>query len=162
MSFDSVISGSFDDFEPRQVAQGGFAYERRQAVSKRGNQVQVAYLEVPPGKSPFPYHWHEGVTEVYVILSGTGSVRTPEGERIVTAGDVIAFPPGEAGAHRMTNISETEPLRYVDVDTVANPDISHQVDSKKSVLLSPDGKIRIFRDADQAEFYEGEASAELD
>lgn len=161
MSFDHVVSGSWDDFDARQVAQGGFGYERRQVISKRANQLQVAFLEVPPGKSPFPYHWHEGVTEVYVILSGTGSVRTPDGDVAVGAGDVIAFPPGEAGAHRMTNTSATEPLRYVDLDTAANPDIVHHVDSGKSGLLSGTGGITFFRDRDATAFYEGEADAEL-
>lgn len=168
MTFDAVVHGSADDFEPvdagqgrfaRAAAQGAFEYSKRVVVPKAGNQLQIAFMEIPPGKSAYPYHWHEGVTESYVILSGTGSVRTAEGEVAVKPGDVIAFPPGPAGAHRMTNTG-TEPLRYVDIDSTADPDVFHYPDAGKTGSLSRFGT-SMFRESDQVGYYDGEPDAGL-
>ncbi len=158
MAFDSAISGSFDDFPARGDDRGVFAFEKRTVVPKAPNQLQVAFMEIPPGRSAFPYHWHEGVTEAYVILSGTGRVRTADGERTLTAGDVIAFPPGPAGAHRMTNTGEV-PLRYVDIDSTADPDVYHYPDSGKTGWASFRRATGVFRDADGVDYSDDEPDA---
>jgi len=40
-------------------------------------------------------HMHYGVEEMFFVLSGTLTVRTPEGEEELSSGDVVYFP--EAG-----------------------------------------------------------------
>ncbi len=159
MGFDAAISGSFDDFAPRGAAQGAFAFEKRTVLPKAGNQLQVSFMEIPPGKSAFPYHWHEGITESYVVLSGTGLVRTADGERTVGPGEVIVLPPGPAGAHRMTNVGDV-PLRYVDIDSTSDPDVYHYPDSGKTGWYSARGGDGMFRDSDEAAYYEGEPDAD--
>ncbi|MBO9577570.1 MAG: cupin domain-containing protein [Microbacteriaceae bacterium] len=168
MAFDEVVHGAFEDFEPvdasrgrftRAAAQGAFEYRKRVVVPAAGNQLQIAFMEIPPGKSAYPYHWHEGVTESYVILSGSGLVRTPGGEFAVGSGDVVAFPPGPAGAHRMTNTG-AEPLRYVDIDSTSDPDVFHYPDSGKTGTISRFDAGLTF-DAARTGYYEGEPDADL-
>lgn len=157
MALDRFIQGTAADFPARNADQGGFAYAKHQVVEKWGNSLQVAFMEIPPGRSAFPYHWHESVTEAYVILSGTGRVRTPEGEFDVGPGEVLVFPAGPAGAHRMT-ATGSEPLRYVDLDTVADPDACHYPDSGKTANISSLGTT-IWRDGDAVAYYDGEPDA---
>jgi len=70
------------------------------------------------------------------IISGQGTLRTPDGEKIVSEGDVIVMPANENGAHRLTNTSDT-PLVYLEVKTAITPEICIQPDSKKAVLIAP-------------------------
>jgi len=157
MAFDRAVTGAQSDFPARTADQGAFAYAKHQVVEKVGNQLQVSFMEIPPGRSAFPYHWHENVTEAYVILSGRGRVRTPDGEFVVGPGDVAVFPPGPAGAHRMTALG-AEPLRYVDLDTTDDPDVCHYPDSGKTARISSQGT-SIWRDADAVGYYDGEPDA---
>lgn len=157
MPFDRVVTGHQADFPARSAGQGGFAYAKHQVIEKVGNQLQVSFIEIPPGKSAFPYHWHENVTEAYVILSGQGSVRTQDSEFDVVPGQVVVFPPELAGAHRMTNTGDV-PLRYVDLDTTSDPDVCHYPDSGKTARISSLGTT-IWRDADAAGYYDGEPDA---
>jgi len=157
MPFDRVLTGHQADFSARTADQGAFAYAKHQVVEKAGNQLQVSFMEIPPGRSAFPYHWHEGLTEAYVILSGRGRVRTPDADFEVGPGQVVVFPPGPAGAHRMTAVGD-EPLRYVDLDTTDDPDVCHYPDSGKTATISTRG-VTIWRDGDEVDYYEGEPDA---
>ena len=157
MALKRFVQGTADDFPARTADQGAFAYAKHQVTEKWGSQLQVSFMEIPPGRSAFPYHWHETVTEAYVILSGTGRVRTPEGEFDVAPGQVLVFPPGPAGAHRLTATGDA-PLRYVDLDTVSDPDACHYPDSGKTANISSLGT-KIWRDGDAVGYYDGEPEA---
>jgi uncharacterized cupin superfamily protein len=45
------------------------------------------------------------------VLAGRPTVRTPEGERVLDEGDIVAFPAGRSGAHCAYNYSK-ELMRY--------------------------------------------------
>jgi uncharacterized cupin superfamily protein len=47
-----------------------------------------------------------------IVVSGEVTLRSPEGERVLTAGDTVCFPIGERGLHSMRNDSD-EPARYL-------------------------------------------------
>lgn len=153
---EQVIIGDGEALPARSVSVGAFAYEKRILVPKEGNQLHVSFMEIPPGKSAFPYHWHEGITEAFVILSGTGVVRTPSGEHAVKAGDVVVFPPGAAGAHRITNTTAAETLRYVDLDTTSRPDVMHYPDSGKTAISGGSAPPTVWRDEDTVDYFDRE------
>ena len=46
------------------------------------------------------------------MLRGRPTLRTPEGERELAEGEVVAFPPGRGGAHQLINATD-EPVRYL-------------------------------------------------
>ena len=56
------------------------------------------------------------------IISGEGILRTQDGERTVREGELLFFPTGPKGAHKLTNASETERLVYIDFDVVHDVD----------------------------------------
>ena len=115
----------------------------------------VRVYELPPGKSAYPYHYHLKNEETFFILRGEGLLRTPEGERTVKAGDLLFFPAGETGAHKLTNTSDTEMLVYIDFDIVHDLDVAVYPDSGKLGIWGKDTN-RIYRLDDDVDYYEGE------
>jgi uncharacterized cupin superfamily protein len=78
--------------------------------------------ELLPGSSGSPLHLHYGVEEMFFILSGTPTVRTPEGEEQLSPGDVVYFPEGPDGLHDFWNPTDA-PVRMIAVSTKRFPDV---------------------------------------
>ena len=122
----------------------GYESKRRVIVGKGDSEhFNVSLYEVPPGKSAVPYHYHMKNEEVFYILGGTGLLKTPDGEKTVTAGDFLYFPNNEKGAHKVTNISETETLVYADFDIMHDLEVAFYPDSDKVGIFGM-GKRMIF------------------
>ncbi|MDR3159260.1 MAG: cupin domain-containing protein [Zoogloeaceae bacterium] len=156
MKLDKIIITRREAIAPERVAHGDFVYDKRLVVAKTDNQCAVAFMDIAPGKSAYPRHYHFDVTEVFYVISGNGRVETPEGDKPVSAGDVIVFPPGAAGAHRIWNTSESESLRYIDFDTTAINDLMCYPDSRK-IGFDLNGKTALFfREEEAVDYYEGE------
>ena len=146
-----------------QNLHSGYEYFKKIVMSgENGNKCNVSVYEIPPGKSAYPYHYHYQSEEVFYIISGSGTLRTPDGEIVVATGDILAFPAGEAGAHKLTNASKTEMLVYIDFDTYHSPEISFMPDSNKTVLYGKGSKVgethfrRITKNGVEVDYYENE------
>jgi mannose-6-phosphate isomerase-like protein (cupin superfamily) len=63
-----------------------YEFKKRVIVGKDDSEhFDVSVYEVPPGKAAVPYHYHMRNEEVFFILSGKGLLKSPMGEREVTA-----------------------------------------------------------------------------
>ena len=134
----------------------GYEYFRRKFVPFGGaNNAMVSVYEIPPKKSAYPYHFHHKNEETFYILSGRGILKTPEGERTVTGGELLFFPAGPEGAHKLTNASETEMLVYIDFDVVHDLDIAVYPDSDKIGIWGM-GINQIFPRSAHVDYYDGE------
>ena len=116
---------------------------------KSGHPFDLSLIRVPPGKSVCPFHSHTAQYELFLILSGRGTVRAGDERHEVKAGDAFIHPPGEA--HQILNTGSDDLVFYVVAD---NPpvDISHYPDSGKWGLR-PQGKF--FR-MTESKYYDGE------
>jgi len=85
---------------------------------------------VEPGKTMWPYHWHVGEEEWALVISGTPTLRTPDGERVLRPWDVAVFRRGPDGAHQIRNDSD-EPARVLMLSTISDPEICVYPDSGK-------------------------------
>ena len=94
----------------------------RRLIREEGKPLTGAVWELPPGSRGVDYHFHHGTEEFLIVLSGTATLRTPEGERELPEGSVAHFSPGPAGAHTVMNLSDA-PMRYLMVASHASPDI---------------------------------------
>src|SRR5467141_3627382 len=56
----------------------------------------LAIVRIPPGAALCPYHAHSAQWELYIVISGTGTVRCEECITEISGGDTILFGPGEA------------------------------------------------------------------
>jgi uncharacterized cupin superfamily protein len=124
----NVFDPDFD--EPR--AHPGFAARRARVGRQAGSRALGASVwELEPGQAAYPYHLHLGEEEIVVVLAGRPSLRTPAGWSELAAGDVVAFPRGEEGAHQIANRSESA-VRFLALSTNGEPDI---------VLYPDEGKV---------------------
>jgi uncharacterized cupin superfamily protein len=112
--------------------------------------------ELEPGDRLWPYHTHHANEEWAIVLRGSPTLRTADGEQDLSEGDVVAFPRGERGAHQISNATDA-PIRVLMLSTLLSPDIVEYLDSGKIGALDAKGKrlFRSFRGAD-AEYWEGE------
>ena len=134
----------------------GYEYYRKKFIPFGGaTNSLVSVYEIPPHKSAYPYHFHHNNEETFYILSGEGVLRTPDGERKVSAGEFLFFPTGPAGAHKLTNSSDTENLVYIDFDVVHDVDITIYPDSEKIGVWGM-GINQLYPQAEAVDYYDGE------
>lgn len=108
-----------------------FGGERKRVGVKIGAlKLGYSFFNVAPGKTAFPYHTHTGNEEMMYVIGGTATLRFGSDELEVTAGDVIACPPGSDYPHQLINTGATD-LTYLVVSTMEYPDISQYPDSNK-------------------------------
>ncbi len=105
---------------------------RRLGVAKRlgAEKLGATLYEIEPGQRTFPYHWHNAIEEMCIVLAGEPTLRDPAGERRLKAGDVAVFCCGERGAHQLRN-DTSEPVRVLMVSTQADLEIAVYPDSDK-------------------------------
>jgi uncharacterized cupin superfamily protein len=100
-----------------------------------GNTLGMSVIELFPGQTQCPYHFHHGNEELILVLLGRPTLRTPDGEDELEPGDTVHFPRGPAGAHQVVNRSG-EPARYVVVDTKVSPELVEYPDSGKFAAMA--------------------------
>lgn len=121
----------YTDKWERTIDQGGWGVRASRVGAAAGaRDVGMAVYELMPGKRNFPYHTHHGIEEMVVVLSGTPTLRTPEGERELAEGEVVAFPAGPGGLHQLTNKTEG-PARMLMFSNKARADVVEYPDSKR-------------------------------
>jgi uncharacterized cupin superfamily protein len=159
----NVFDPEFEEevLEPRGYA-GKVVRVGRQVGSER---LGASLYEVPPGNAVSPYHWHAGNEEMLIVLLGQPTLRTPDGERELAEGEVVAFPVGERGAHTVSNKSET-PTRFLIVSEMNGPDVCVYPDSNKVMAReqapgTPATGVRaLFRLDDAVDYWHGEVEGE--
>jgi uncharacterized cupin superfamily protein len=115
MADDNIWS---EEWEPSEDWSGGGGRSKR---LPRGEVLGASVYELDPGNFVV-YHFHHGAEEMMIVIRGTPTLRTPEGERVLAEGDVVHFPAGPAGAHAVTNASD-EPARFVMVSDHPSPEV---------------------------------------
>jgi uncharacterized cupin superfamily protein len=82
-------------------------------LAKR-HPFDLALVRIPKGKLLCPYHAHSAESELYLVISGRGSVRDKDGTTEVGPGDAFFFQPGEA--HQLANAGDEDFVYYVIAD----------------------------------------------
>jgi uncharacterized cupin superfamily protein len=112
--------------------------------------------ELPPGEKTWPYHYEVGCEEWLIAVSGRPTLRGPDGERELAAGDVAVFPEGPAGAHQVINRSE-EPCRVLILSSKGPLAVVHFPDSAKVALWTlADGRQTILKAKPELDYWDGE------
>jgi uncharacterized cupin superfamily protein len=121
-----------------------------------GKEAAVKAFQVPPGQSICPYHY-EYVEEWLLVLEGELTLREPAGERRLSRGDLICFPSGPDGAHKVTNRTDGTALAMM-WSSAHEPSVAVYPDSDKiGVWPGTDGDRVMLRRTDGAvDYYDGE------
>src|SRR4051812_35978838 len=142
----------WDDDDPEGYRAGAARLGPRLGASLLGGTV----YELPAGQSICPYHYEYGDEEWLVVLSGRPSLRHPNGEDELEAGDVVCFPPGREGAHKVTNRT-AETIRVLMLSTRSRPAIAVYPDSDKIGVFSGDrADTLLVRRESAVDYYDGE------
>lgn len=93
--------------------------------------------ELAPGSRWANLHVHYANEEVAIVLAGNPTLYTLDGSRELATGDVITFPRGRQGAHRLENASQ-EPARVVLLSTMNMPElVEYPEDDRVFVMTEP-------------------------
>jgi uncharacterized cupin superfamily protein len=115
----------------------------------------MGVYELEPGNACWPYHFETVEEEWLIVIEGELTLRTPEGEAVLRAGDVACFPAGAAGAHAVRNHTDA-PVRYAMPSSSAPyGDAAVYPDSGKVHVAAP-GFDHRGRLGDPVDYWEGE------
>ena len=133
--------------------------------AKLGPQIGASMIggsiyELEPGQSVCPYHYEYGNEEWLLVLEGSATLRHAEGkedrETVLGPGDLVCFPDGPEGAHKVANASDA-PVRVLFLSTLIDPSATVYPDSDKiSIWAGPGGDDLIVRRGSAVDYYDGE------
>jgi len=134
-------------------------YRSAQAAVGRavgGNALAVKVYELPAGESACPYHY-EYEEEWLLVLAGVVVVRTPDGETSLERGELVCFPPGPGGAHKVINHSETV-ARIMMFSSAREPSVAVYPDSDKIGVWpgNAEDEVMLRRAAGSVDYWDGE------
>ncbi len=121
-----------------------------------GSKATAMFIyDVAPGESSSPYHY-EYEEEWLLVVEGTVVVRTPDGEQTLERGDLVCFPAGPAGAHKVMNRTSS-PARTLLFSSARVPAVSVYPDSDKvGVWPGTEADALIFRRSTAVPWSDGE------
>ncbi len=112
--------------------------------------------ELEPGDRLWPYHLHHSNEEWLLVVRGRPTLRSPEGEQELREGDVVCFPRGAAGAHQVSNRTDS-PIRVLMLSTLLLPEIVEYPDSGKVGARDAKGeRLLMARPGPQLDYWDGE------
>jgi uncharacterized cupin superfamily protein len=121
-----------------------------------GSKLGMTLYGLPPGQSICPYHYEYGNEEWLLVLEGTPTLRHPGGEAELEPGDVVVFPEGPSGAHKLTNRADGRVLLGI-LSTKVDPSLAIYPDSNKIGAWSgPGGEKTMARLGEDLDYWDGE------
>jgi uncharacterized cupin superfamily protein len=151
-----VFNLSEVELAPYEEGPDGHRFSKRHVGQELAAALTgLTVYEVEPGQSTWPYHFELNEEEWLIVISGELTLRTPEGERVLRAGEVCCFPAGASGAHAVRNDGAAT-ARFAMPSSVAPlGDATVYPDSGKFKLDGP-GFSHRGRLGDALEYWEGE------
>jgi uncharacterized cupin superfamily protein len=140
-----------DDDDPEGYSSGYV----KLAPAIGGQTMAGTIYDLPPGNSNCPFHY-ESDEEWLLVLEGTLTVRHADGEDELHRGDLVCFPAGPDGVHKLTNRG-TENVKMLIVSTANMPAIAVYPDSDKVLAVDDGGRDRIMvRRSSNVDYWDGE------
>ena len=142
----------YDDGEPAGYRAGA----ARLGPAIGASAVGATVYELPEGQSICPYHYEYGREEWAIVLAGHPVLRHPGGEDELEPGDVVCFPEGPDGAHKLTNPA-AEPVRVMLLSDKRGPAVVVYPDSDKiGAYPGAEGDTIMVRRSSGVDYFDGE------
>jgi len=148
----NLFTGATDEVPPGAPGDRGRA--ARVGSKLRASRLGMSIYELPPGEAIGPYHFEWTDEEWLIVVSGSPTVRTPQGDAVLGPGDVMCFPAGPSGAHRVGNDSK-EPARVALLSTKNEFGIAEYPDSDKVGVWAGDAHYMLRR-GEHLDYWDGE------
>jgi uncharacterized cupin superfamily protein len=117
---------NFDDSDPEGFKAGMARLGKQLGAEETGTSV----YELPSGQAICPYHYEYAEEEWLIVLEGRPTLRHPDGSDQLEPWDVVFFPRGPAGAHRVQN-DTGETVRVLMYSAIKYPAATVYPDSDK-------------------------------
>lgn len=142
----------YDDSDPPGYRAGLAAVGERAG----GEALAVKLYEIPAGQSLCPYHY-EYEEEWLLVLEGEVALRVPNTTEPLIRGDLVRFPPGPQGAHKVTNHGQ-EPAMVLMFSSAREPAVAVYPDSDKIGVWPGDERdtVMLKRPDGDVDYYDGE------
>jgi uncharacterized cupin superfamily protein len=125
------------------------------AAALGSDALAMFVYDLAPGRSSSPYHY-EYAEEWLLVVDGTLVLRAPDGEHTLERGNLVRFPAGPDGAHKVMNRSDV-PARTLVFSSSRVPAVSVYPDSDKiGVWSGNEADELIFKRGTAVEWSEGE------
>lgn len=112
--------------------------------------------ELEPGDRLWPYHTHHANEEWLIVVGGTPTLRTADGEQELREGDVACFRRGPEGAHQVSNRTKS-PVRVLMLSTLLAPEIVEYPDTGKVGTRDARGnRLTLSRPGPTVDYWDGE------
>ena len=143
----------YDESDP----EGCKAGMSRFGPSIGASMLGASIYELPPGQAICPYHYEYGNEEWLLVLEGAVTLRHPDGEEQLERGEVVCFPEGPQGAHKVTNTGESG-ARVMMFSTMIEPSVAIYPDSDKLGVWPGDDRDKLLvKRSSAVDYWEGEA-----
>jgi len=143
--------------EEAEDAPPGHRFSGHSVTEELGaTRTGLGIYSVEPGHATWPYHFELVEEEWLIVLEGELTVRTPDGEQRLRAGDVVCFPVGAAGAHAVRNDGGTTARFAMPSSVAADGDGAVYPDSDTFVVRTAGFRHR-GRLGEQVAYWEGES-----
>ena len=143
---------TYDPEDPDGFRAGMFRLGPLVGAERTGATV----YDLPPGELLCPYHYEYGEEEWLFVVEGRPNVRTPDGAEQLDRADLVFFPKGPDGGHKVWN--ETgEPVRVLMWSSVVYPSATAYPDSDKVGVWTGDrAEDLLARRSSKVDYYDGE------
>jgi uncharacterized cupin superfamily protein len=142
----------YDDADPDGYRAGMARFGPALGAAMMG----ASLYELPPGQSICPYHYEYPDEEWLLVVAGRVTVRHPGGEDELGTGDIVCFPPGPDGAHKVTCLGD-ETARVVMSSTKQKPAVAVYPDSDKVGIWPGDDRDVLMMRRESLPYWDGEA-----
>jgi uncharacterized cupin superfamily protein len=143
---------AYDDDDPEGFRSGSFRFGPQLGAKETGATV----YELPPGQSICPYHYEYSEEEWLLVLEGEATLRTPDGEERIGPLEIVFFPLGPDGAHRVRNDTDAT-VRVLMFSTRKTPSIAVYPDSDKVGVFTVNGDDDVMvRRSSSVDYFDGE------
>ena len=148
----SELVPEYDDTDPDGYRAGMARFGPALGAEKLG----ASLYELPRGQSICPYHYEYPDEEWLLVVGGRVTVRHEGSETELSSGDMVCFPPGPEGAHKVTCLGD-ETARVVMLSTKEKPAVAVYPDSGKIGIWPGDERDVLMMRRDKLAYYDGEA-----
>jgi uncharacterized cupin superfamily protein len=116
-------------------------FTRRVGNASGLTEIGASHVTLQPGAWSSQRHWHEGLDEFLVMLSGEAVLIEDTGEVVLRPGDCAAWPKDVPNGHHLVNRSD-QPCAFIVVDNRRGegdchyPDIDLHFDSVQATYVA--------------------------
>lgn len=108
LDLDTIPQTNATGYPPEYAGVVEGRWYRRLAPAGGLTDFGASHVVLRPGAWSSQRHWHEGEDEVVVMIAGEAVLVENEGETVMRAGDVAAFPKASGNGHVLQNRSDAD------------------------------------------------------